>query len=110
MSDWQIRVDTGGTFTDCLALDPAGRLHRAKVLSTGALRGRLVRVLDARCLAIEHRWAVPDDFVRGFFFQWLDADGDPIEVVGFDASASTLELDHPPPTAPAAGAAFELSS
>ena len=61
MSDWQIRVDTGGTFTDCLALDPAGRLHRAKVLSTGALRGRLVRVLDARRLAIEHRWAVPDD-------------------------------------------------
>ena len=111
MSPWQIRVDTGGTFTDCLARDPAGRLHRVKVLSTGSLRGRVGSLLDARRLAIEHRWAVPDDFVRGFAFRWLDHDGgDPIEVVGFDASASVLELAHAPPPAPAAGAAFELSS
>ncbi len=31
---WQVWVDTGGTFTDCLARDPNGRLHRAKVLSS----------------------------------------------------------------------------
>ena len=29
---WQIWIDTGGTFTDCLARDPQGGLHRAKVL------------------------------------------------------------------------------
>ena len=34
-------VDTGGTFTDCLAVDPRGRLRRAKVLSTAALRTRI---------------------------------------------------------------------
>ena len=38
---WRIWIDTGGTFTDCLAVDPGGRLHRAKVLSTSALRGRI---------------------------------------------------------------------
>ncbi|MGE3110037.1 MAG: hydantoinase B/oxoprolinase family protein [Gemmatimonadales bacterium] len=35
---WELLADTGGTFTDVLALDPAGALHRAKVLSTSAIR------------------------------------------------------------------------
>jgi 5-oxoprolinase (ATP-hydrolysing) len=38
---WRLAVDTGGTFTDCLAVDPQGRLRRAKVLSTAALRTRI---------------------------------------------------------------------
>ncbi len=38
---WQIWIDTGGTFTDGLALDPGGELHRAKVLSSSRLRGEL---------------------------------------------------------------------
>ena len=40
---WSIWIDTGGTFTDCLALDPAGDMHRAKVLSSGALRPLISR-------------------------------------------------------------------
>ncbi|WP_080240996.1 hydantoinase B/oxoprolinase family protein [Spirosoma rigui] len=39
---WHIWIDTGGTFTDGLARDPAGNLHRAKVLSSSRLRGQLV--------------------------------------------------------------------
>ncbi|MDI1314123.1 hydantoinase B/oxoprolinase family protein [Prosthecobacter sp.] len=35
---WCIAADTGGTFTDCHALDPQGRESRCKVLSTGHLR------------------------------------------------------------------------
>jgi 5-oxoprolinase (ATP-hydrolysing) len=35
---WRIAADTGGTFTDCHALDPQGRETRCKVLSTGQLR------------------------------------------------------------------------
>jgi len=35
---WRIAADTGGTFTDAIGIDPAGRRHRAKVLSSGALR------------------------------------------------------------------------
>lgn len=31
---WRFWIDTGGTFTDCLALDPHGAWHRAKVLSS----------------------------------------------------------------------------
>lgn len=39
---WKIRIDTGGTFTDCLGIDPAGRVRRVKVLSSSSLRGRVV--------------------------------------------------------------------
>lgn len=38
---WQIRADTGGTFTDCFARRPDGSTSRCKVLSTGCLRARL---------------------------------------------------------------------
>ncbi len=95
---WKIHVDTGGTFTDCLALEPGGDLHRAKVLSSGALRGRVTRVLDDRRVEIEQKWGVADDFVRGFHFRCLDTDPDlpdlvaPITVAAFDATASVLEL------------------
>ena len=37
-SRWHIRIDTGGTFTDAFAIDPAGRDSRIKVLSSGRIR------------------------------------------------------------------------
>ena len=37
---WHIRIDTGGTFTDAIALLPGGAVRRCKVLSNGRLRGR----------------------------------------------------------------------
>ena len=45
----QLWIDTGGTFTDGLCVDPAGQLHRAKVLSSSRLRGRLTenQTIDA---------------------------------------------------------------
>ncbi|MCW1885825.1 hydantoinase B/oxoprolinase family protein [Luteolibacter flavescens] len=39
---WRIRVDTGGTFTDAWAVGPDGGERRAKILSDGTLRCRLV--------------------------------------------------------------------
>jgi 5-oxoprolinase (ATP-hydrolysing) len=38
---WRIWVDTGGTFTDCVGITPAGAMRRLKVLSSSALRGRV---------------------------------------------------------------------
>jgi 5-oxoprolinase (ATP-hydrolysing) len=66
---WELRIDTGGTFTDCLARDPAGRLHRAKVLSTSALRATVRRVArdgDAWRLDLDEGWGAPPDFPIGF--------------------------------------------
>ncbi len=42
---WELFVDTGGTFTDCIALAPSGDAHRLKVLSSGVVRAVVRRVL-----------------------------------------------------------------
>jgi 5-oxoprolinase (ATP-hydrolysing) len=110
MSDpWRIFVDVGGTFTDCLALDPGGGLHRTKVLSNAALRGRVRRVEERR-VAVEQGWGVPDDFVRGFRFAPLGAAGGAGHalVLGYDARRGWIELDRAAPLRP--GDPFELRS
>ncbi|MHC4415534.1 MAG: hydantoinase B/oxoprolinase family protein [Planctomycetota bacterium] len=101
---WHIWIDTGGTFTDCLARDPAGELHQAKVLSSGALRGRMRRAIDARRLAVIEKWGVPDDFIRGFRFHWLARPHDGVAVAGYDAAASVIELEGTLPDPPLAEA------
>ena len=52
---WQLFVDTGGTFTDCLALDPSGALHRAKVLSSGKLRASVI-ACDGAQITLAASW------------------------------------------------------
>jgi 5-oxoprolinase (ATP-hydrolysing) len=49
---WRLAVDTGGTFTDCLGTDPDGRVRRAKVLSSAALRSRIVERLGPAALRV----------------------------------------------------------
>ena len=49
---WNIGVDTGGTFTDCVARHIDGRIARAKVLSTSAFRG-VVRGGSEHSLVVE---------------------------------------------------------
>ncbi len=66
---WEIGVDTGGTFTDCIARSGDQETVRAKVLSTAAVRGRL---LSIRSLILTLEIDLPladqtiDSFFRGF--------------------------------------------
>ncbi|HEX5718841.1 MAG TPA: hydantoinase/oxoprolinase family protein [Thermoanaerobaculia bacterium] len=92
MTVWRIWIDTGGTFTDCLAVDPRGPLHRAKVLSTSALRGRIAERLGPATLRIEAGWSVPDGFLRGFRLSLL-SEAAPRKVIRH--AGSILELDGP---------------
>ncbi len=102
---WRIWIDTGGTFTDCLAADPAGELRRAKVLSTSAVRGRIAELIGPDAVRAASAWPVPRDFFRGFTFILLEA-GVSAEVLASDSEI--LRLDRPVPAE--AGAAFELRS
>src|SRR3954452_6968243 len=105
-TSWQIWIDTGGTFTDCLALDPEGNLHRAKVLSTSAVRGRIAGVnRDAVHLAAA--WELPQGFFRGFSFRLLGRESEPRTVE--DSNPTILRLDGPI-EGDLAGVAFELRS
>ncbi len=66
IASWQIWVDTGGTFTDCIAVSPWGYVQRVKVLSSGALRGVLVEKIAPATWRITHRWPIQQDILAGY--------------------------------------------
>ena len=47
---FEIYVDTGGTFTDCIGRESHGEWLRRKVLSNGSLRGITEKWLDLKTL------------------------------------------------------------
>ncbi len=74
MDRWQIRVDTGGTFTDCLAIDPHGHQHRAKVLSNSALRGRVTGHSAKDTLQTDMPHQLAAGFLLGYELRLLRGD------------------------------------
>jgi len=60
---WRVWIDTGGTFTDGLAVAPDGTWKRCKILSTSALRGRVIRQPSADQVEIEESWDAPAGLV-----------------------------------------------
>lgn len=62
---WQFSIDTGGTFTDCIARDPQGQVYRRKVLSSGVLRGTVSRT-SGQILYTTAPWAMGKDLFRGY--------------------------------------------
>ena len=106
---WRIWADTGGTFTDCLAVDPGGRFHRAKVLSTSALRARVVERQGPGALRLAAAWPVPSGFFSGYSFRLLGVEHPPRTAVDWDAEAGVLHLDDPL-DGPVEGSACELRS
>lgn len=109
-SVWNIWIDTGGTFTDCLAYDPAGGFHQTKVLSSSTLRGYVEATLDATHVRVRQQWGAPDDFVRGFPFRLLGAADHLPEVKQFSAKDSVLTLEAPLRDPLASGTPFEVCS
>lgn len=59
-NSWHLWADTGGTFTDCVALSPTGEWHTCKVLSSGVLRGTLIGTSG-------HQWKVDFPFRQDIF-------------------------------------------
>jgi 5-oxoprolinase (ATP-hydrolysing) len=45
LRDWQFSIDRGGTFTDVIAVDPEGRLHTRKLLSSDDAPAEAVKAL-----------------------------------------------------------------
>lgn len=64
--NWIIGVDTGGTFTDGLAIAPDGVQTRWKVLSTGCLRGKIIEKLTNRQYRVQQNWGIDADIFSGY--------------------------------------------
>ena len=90
---WRIWVDTGGTFTDGLAVAPDGSFHRTKILSTGTLRGRIVRGLGPQRFEIEQRWNLVDASLKGLDIRPIGRTGVTARVMGYAKNGSILTLD-----------------
>ncbi len=72
MKKWQIWIDTGGTFTDCIAISPKGKKRRAKVLSSGKLRGALLQKIAPKTFQFEQNWRIKKDIFKGYTLRLLD--------------------------------------
>jgi len=105
---WQIWIDTGGTFTDCIARDPAGGLHRCKVLSSGALRDR-VEETDGDRLLLGGGASLPDGFLIGMELRPLGGEAG-VVIRRHDATTGMVWLAGPAPDAVRAGGPVELRS
>jgi 5-oxoprolinase (ATP-hydrolysing) len=101
-------VDTGGTFTDCVARDPEGRTRRTKVLSSGAVRGRVLAKSGPRAWQLELPWRLPDRFAVGWGLVELGAEESSAEIVDFVGERTEVSLDRDLEIAP--GAHVELRS
>ena len=63
---WQFWIDVGGTFTDCIARGPDGRLTRHKLLSSGVTKGAVGAESDRTRITDRARDADPNDFWAGY--------------------------------------------
>ena len=105
---WRISIDTGGTFTDCVAVDPAGRTHRVKVLSSSALRGTVIGPVSATTLAVAASWSGQPGAAAGMTFRTVSGSREARTIRGFDPVRGVLELDRPIRVEP--GGLFELTA
>ena len=88
---WRIWIDTGGTFTDCIAVDPEGQHQICKVLSSGALRDRIESIDKDGRLFLRGATDLPDGFLTGFRLSALGEDSE-IEIVDHDRESGSIAL------------------
>ncbi|MFH1999981.1 MAG: hydantoinase/oxoprolinase family protein, partial [Planctomycetota bacterium] len=105
-SVWRLSVDTGGTFTDALAHTPDGRVLRAKVLSSGALRGFIKS--GHTPTTIEVAPVLDVDVLSGGTFHLLQKEHAEAMVVRFDPARSIIELSNDLGVTLTPGATFEV--
>ena len=89
---WNLAIDTGGTFTDCLGYSPEGRIERAKVLSSGALRVRVGGRIGDRTLLLDIPWDLPKDFFMGFRMRMAGPSDHDFEIAQCDLEKRQVTL------------------
>ncbi|WP_229211742.1 hydantoinase B/oxoprolinase family protein [Dyadobacter arcticus] len=89
--NWQIWIDTGGTFTDCLAIDSEGNKTRIKVLSSSCLRGRIIRRLNSNIYEFEAKWSFENALLASYNFRLLE-NQDTSTIVEINHAEKTLTL------------------
>ena len=89
---WKISIDTGGTFTDCLAIDPEGKKTRIKVLSSSRLRGRINRKVTDLTYDFYSPWIYNTELLAGYTLRVGTGDESAV-LVAIDYDKNILTLD-----------------
>lgn len=97
---WVLCIDTGGTFTDCLALDPLGAGRRAKVLSTGCIRAEIAEILSPEKVRLRVRPDWVDDFPAGARLRTADSTHGGVRISAFRAREAIIECEGTAPIEP----------
>ncbi|MEM9819495.1 MAG: hydantoinase B/oxoprolinase family protein [Bacteroidota bacterium] len=92
---WQVWIDTGGTFTDCIAKDPTGKWHRQKVLSSAGLRGTLTQQLSPYRFRFTSVWSGTMNLFRGYTLRLLKTEGQVAKIKSMYFAKGILETDRP---------------
>lgn len=108
MNAWKIWVDTGGTFTDCIAYSPDQKIKRLKVLSHGVMKGEVTRQLSPTSFLTSLSWPTKNDIYRGFSIRFFDSKGTRGKVEKIDIPNQTVYLSNP--VVEIRGCSFEISS
>ncbi|WP_448518828.1 hydantoinase B/oxoprolinase family protein [Rhodoflexus sp.] len=105
---WHLWADTGGTFTDCVALSPQNEWHTCKVLSSGVLRGT---VLQADGNIWQVRFPFSQDIFEGYTLRLLPG-GSAYAIAGSRLAEGLLfvQANLSETTPVAAGTLFELTA
>lgn len=93
MKKWEIWIDTGGTFTDCIAINPDGETIRSKVLSSSCLRGKLLEQIDAKTFRFSQNWRIKSDIFQGYAFYVSGNSTAVAKIQSVDFQNDTIELD-----------------
>ena len=89
---WQIWIDTGGTFTDCIAINPNGQKSRLKVLSNGCLRGKILQKKGPASYTFEHKWLVKNGNFEHYDFKFLSSENYQAKIKSIDLKRGILNL------------------
>ncbi len=90
---WNIWIDTGGTFTDCIAVSPDGDVLRRKVLSSGALKGTIEKCVGPEQYVVKNNWGVATDIIKDYLFK-IPNKNISSKVIGFDPSTSIISISN----------------
>ena len=94
---FHISIDTGGTFTDCIATDNFGTEYRTKILSNSSIRGEVIEHISSTKFKIKQTWFLKRDILKDYLFLIL-GDCFKANVKSFDVENSVLEIDQYLPT------------
>ena len=92
-TSFDIYIETGGTFTDCISVDSSGKILRQKVLSSSSLRSTIRKVFSETKIQIDDSWNLKRDILKGFSFRLMTSGFSDYKILEFDIDSKTILLN-----------------